>query len=195
MATDDSRLAEQIRLQRNFGFAGFDKVISIGTNAKMNEVSAAMGLTLMDDLDEIIAINRRNYEIYSNELNSLPGCNMVKFNLVEKNNYQYIVLEIDPQAAGITRDQLTQILWTENIRVRRYFFPGVHRMEPYRTQFPDFSGRLPETEKLVERLITLPTGTTIRPVDIEEVCQIIRLALRNSRELKQWLERSSGDHP
>lgn len=43
--TNDDVLAEKIRLMRNFGFSGFDNVIHPGTNGKLTEVNAAMGLT------------------------------------------------------------------------------------------------------------------------------------------------------
>jgi dTDP-4-amino-4,6-dideoxygalactose transaminase len=68
VATNDDELADQIRLAKNFGFAGYDNVIYIGTNGKMNEMSAAMGLTGLESLDEFIAINHRNYQQYRKEL-------------------------------------------------------------------------------------------------------------------------------
>ena len=42
--TNDAELAETMRLMRNFGFSGMDTVIYPGTNGKMIEISAAMGL-------------------------------------------------------------------------------------------------------------------------------------------------------
>ena len=48
-------LAEKMRLMRNFGFHGYDNVIYIGTNGKMTEVCAAMGLTSLESVDEFIA--------------------------------------------------------------------------------------------------------------------------------------------
>src|SRR5437667_11739827 len=48
--TNDAALAERMQLMKNFGFAGYDNVISIGTNGKMNELSAAMGLTHLESL-------------------------------------------------------------------------------------------------------------------------------------------------
>jgi dTDP-4-amino-4,6-dideoxygalactose transaminase len=64
IATNDDALNEKLRLMKNFGFAGFDKVIYLGTNGKMSEVSAAMGLTSLESIDEFVAVNRRNYEAY-----------------------------------------------------------------------------------------------------------------------------------
>ena len=58
---------------RNFGFAGYDNVEYIGTNGKMNEACAAMGLTSLESLDEFIKVNQRNYDIYRRELDGIPG--------------------------------------------------------------------------------------------------------------------------
>jgi dTDP-4-amino-4,6-dideoxygalactose transaminase len=178
-------LADRIRLLRNFGFAGLDNVISIGTNAKLNEISAAMGLTLLDDLDEITAANQKNYNLYGSLMANLPGISLVSYNPTEYNNYQYIILEIDPELAGLSRDLINDILWAENIRARRYFYPGVHRMEPYRSSLPAFSGQLPVTERLVHCLMALPNGTSIREHDIEATCNIIRFCLQNADEIKR----------
>ena len=185
VTTADAQLADRIRLLRNFGFAGLDNVVSIGTNAKMNEISAAMGLTLLDDLDVITAANHKNYNLYGSLLANLPGICLVSYNPKEHNNYQYIVLEIEPEKAGLSRDQINDILWAENIRARRYFSPGVHRMEPYRTTLPAYSGQLPVTESLVQRLMALPNGTSIRESDIEVICNIIRLCLQDAAEIKR----------
>ena len=72
------------------------------------------------------------------------------YNEAQKPNYQYLVLEIDEAVIGVSRDQLVAILEAENVKARRYFYPGCHRMEPYRSYFPHASLLLPETEKLVE---------------------------------------------
>jgi dTDP-4-amino-4,6-dideoxygalactose transaminase len=153
----------------------------------MNEISAAMGLTLLDDLEEITAVNQKNYNLYRRLLASLPGISLVSYNVTEHNNYQYIILEFDPEHAGLSRDQLNDILWAENIRSRRYFYPGVHRMEPYRSSFPAFSGQLPVTERLVHCLMALPNGTSIRESDIESICNLIHFCLQNSVEIKSRL--------
>ncbi len=62
---------------RNFGFAGYDNVIYIGTNGKMNEISAAMGLTSLESLEEFIQVNRRNYKEYRRQLAGIPGLSLI----------------------------------------------------------------------------------------------------------------------
>lgn len=183
VTTNNDDLAAQIRLMKNFGFAGYDNVVYVGTNGKMTEISAAMGLSSLERLDEFIAVNRRNYAAYSTNLEGIPGIRILPYNDREQCNYQYIVLEIDETAANIGRDALLQTLQAENIMARRYFFPGCHRMEPYRSFFPHAGLLLPETEKLVQKVMSLPTGTAVTEEDIAKICSVIRLVLENGTEV------------
>lgn len=183
IVTNDDALAKKIRLMKNFGFSGkHDDVIYVGTNGKMSEFSALTGLTNLESIDSFIATNCENYEIYRDELKDLPGISLIQYNQQEKCNYQYVVLEIDEQITRTTRDQLVEILRAENVLARRYFYPGCHRMEPYRSYFPHAWLVLPETETLVTRVLSLPTGTAVGQEEIREICQIIRIVVSHNRE-------------
>lgn len=185
VVTNDDELAHKMRMMKNFGFTGFDQTGYIGINGKMNEFSAAMGLTNLESLQDFIDNNYRNYRHYQKLLSEIPGISMVTYDETEKNNYQYIVLEIDETQTGLTRDQLHDILRAENIIARRYFYPGCHQMEPYRSYFPYSSLLLPETEKLSHRVLCLPTGTAIGEEEIDIICRIIRLAVENGAAVKE----------
>src|SRR5690606_332349 len=77
VVTNDDALAETMRLMRNFGFAGFDNVIHPGTNGKMVEVCAAMGLTNLDYIDTVIDANRRNHQAYATAMASIDGVRLL----------------------------------------------------------------------------------------------------------------------
>jgi dTDP-4-amino-4,6-dideoxygalactose transaminase len=188
VVTNDDGLAKKARLMRNFGFTDYDKVSSIGTNGKMNEVSAAMGLTSLESIDEFIAVNHRNYLKYLEGLRGLPGVRLLTYDEAESCNYQYIVLEFDEALTQILkRDELWRILCAENIIARRYFYPGCHRMEPYCSSFPEAGLLLPETESLAERVLCLPTGTAIGESEIAQICQIIKMILDNAVEIREHM--------
>ena len=196
VVTNDDELAAKIRLMRNFGFAGYDIVSSLGTNGKMSEVSAAMGLTSLESLEKFVAANYRNYVAYRQQLAEVPGVSVLAYDQDEKCNYQYIVLEIDEGALGITRDQLDDIFWAENVLTRRYFYPGCHRMEPYRTRYTQASLSLPETEKLAARVLCLPTGTAVGGDEISEICQIIKFVTDEGSAVKErMLKQPLRRHP
>ncbi len=90
--------------------AGYDNVVHIGTNGKMSEISAAMGMTSLENLDEFITVNRNNYRQYQEDLADVTGLHLMTYNEAEKCNYQYIVMEIDETVTHISRDSLIQIL-------------------------------------------------------------------------------------
>lgn len=178
VVTNDDDFATKIRLMKNFGFSGYDNVIYIGTNGKMAEVNAAMGLTNLESLQDFIDVNRRNYQAYREHLSGLPGLSLIKYNDAEKNNYHYVVVEVEETKAGISRDDLIKVLESENILARRYFYPGCHRMEPYRSNYPHARLLLPETEKLRQSVLVLPNGTAVSTEDIKVICGILGRALR-----------------
>jgi dTDP-4-amino-4,6-dideoxygalactose transaminase len=178
VVTNNDDLAEKMRLMRNFGFQGFDNVVYLGVNGKMTEVCAAMGLTSLEAVDEIIAVNRRNYEAYKSGLAKLPGISLISYNLAEQNNYQYVVLEVDSGSCPSNRDEIIKALHAENIIARKYFWPGCHRMEPYRSLQPNAGLLLPETERIATRVIVLPTGQMVDVETVHRVCKVIGKAVK-----------------
>lgn len=177
VVTNNDVLAAKLRLMKNFGFCGFDNVIHVGTNGKMSEMCAAVGLTNLEHMPAVVSANRRNYERYRDNLRQLPGIRLATYNEQERNNYQYIVLEIDEAEAHIARDTLLAVLHAENVIARRYFFPGCHRMEPYRSYFPNAHLLLPNTERIAAQVLVLPTGECITEEQIDIICDIVRQAL------------------
>lgn len=176
VTTDDGDLAEKLRLMRNFGFRGFDNVVYLGVNGKMSEVCAAMGLTSLDAINEIIEVNRANYLTYCEELNSVEGISVIHYDPAERNNYQYVVIEVDADACARSRDEIVDALHAENIIARKYFWPACHRMEPYRTSQPTACRGLQQTEKVAERVVVLPTGQAVNESAVRHICQVIRAA-------------------
>jgi len=171
--TNDNALAEKMRLMRNFGFAGLDNVIHPGTNGKMIEIAAAMGLVNLDAIDSVIEANRNNHHTYRQQLAGLPGIRLLAFDETERNNYQYVVMEVGPECT-VTRDRIIEALHAENILARKYFWPGCHNMKPYRELYPHAGLMLPNTQQVANRVVVLPTGTTMRKEMVETVVAVIR---------------------
>ena len=187
IVTNNNQLAAKLRAMKNFGMSGQEDIGCAGTNAKMSEVAAAMGLTSLESLDEFIAINRENYLVYQRHLEGLPGVKMVKFDNTESANYQYIVLEIEEQKAGLSRDQLIEVLQAENVSAKRYFYPGCHRLEIFATQPRNRQLRLPVTERLSNQTLALPTGTAVTARDAAKIAEVIGSALVQAVEVRRAL--------
>lgn len=170
--TDRDDLAEKMRLMRNFGFRGLDNVIYPGTNGKMSEIAAAMGLVNLKNLEQVRAANKRNFDIYRQRLSGVAGLSVLSYNPSEQNNFQYVVLELG-EDCPVGRDYLVEALHAENVRARRYFWPGCHRMLPYRELYPSSGHHLHHTELVAGRVVVLPTGISLSPEDVEQVCDVV----------------------
>jgi len=177
VVTNDSQLAEKLRFMRNFGFSGEDCVAHLGTNGKMNEISAAMGLTLLEQMDSIVAINEANYRAYAREIATVPGLKLLEYPADGSFNYQHVVAMVDEDEAGIDRDALVALLRAENVLARRYFYPGCHRMKPYSAMHEYASLRLPVTDHVAGRVIVFPTGPQLEADGIASIGAILRLAI------------------
>jgi len=186
IVTNNDALAEKLRLMQNFGFSGYDKVIYLGVNGKMSEVSAAMGLTNLESLDETIELNRAHYRLYEQHLAGVPGVQLFKYDERHQSNHQYVVTLVDDDAP-LTRDELIAVLHAENVIARRYFYPGVHHMEPYRTNMPDAAQRLPHTEQVCRQVLVLPTGPSLSDADVASICGVIRSALEHAALVREQL--------
>jgi dTDP-4-amino-4,6-dideoxygalactose transaminase len=176
VVTNNNNLAEKMRLMRNFGFVDFDKAVYLGVNGKMSEIHAAMGLTNFEAIDDIIDNNRRNYETYQECLNDADGISVLDYDPNERNNYQYVVIEVDSDFCPCNRDEIVESLHLEDIIARKYFWPGCHRMEPYRSLQPNSAILLTETERIASRVIVLPTGQTVDSKTVQRVCHVIKTA-------------------
>lgn len=170
VTTDDDELAEAMRLMRNFGFKGYDNVVHPGTNGKMVEVCAAMGLANLEGFDAIVGSNRSNHAAYKAALEGIDGVSVLDYEASESNSHHYIVLEVD-RRFPLDRDQIIDALQAENLLVRKYFWPGCHMMQPYREMFPGAGLTLPQTSAVAERVLVLPNSSDA----ISIVGQVLRV--------------------
>jgi dTDP-4-amino-4,6-dideoxy-D-glucose transaminase len=181
IVTDDGDLAHRLRSLANFG-KGLDHGSPAGgTNAKMSEAAAAMGLTSLDALPATIAANHHRHRLYADQLHGVPGVTLLPADPAERHNHQYAVIDIDPRATGIGRDLLLDLLRAENALVLPPIgAPPCHLLEPYRSLRPR---TLPHTEALTARVLSLPTGPTVPPEAVRRLCEIIRFAVDHGSEL------------
>ena len=183
--TDDDELAARMQVIRNFGFVALDQVVSLGTNAKMSELCAAMGLTSLESFNEFVEANRRNYAAYASELADVDGVDLVPYDSAEINNFHFAIAELSPAfVERLPRDDLVAALHAENVLARRYFTPGCHRMEPYATSGP----ALPVTEDLSERVLALPTGTAVGAAEIADIAEIARRAVNEAPAVRMRVQ-------
>jgi dTDP-4-amino-4,6-dideoxygalactose transaminase len=186
ITTNDDGLAAELRHMRNFGFAGYDQVARLGTNGKMQEISAAMGLCLLDELDGLLETNRRNYRAYREAFAGLPGLALLELDDPESLNCQYVVGTLAPEAPAFARDLLVDVLWAENVLARKYFHPGCHRAAPYAGREP--APALPVTDDLCRRVVVFPTGTAVSPDQIRPIAETVRFVMEHADDVQRRRE-------
>jgi dTDP-4-amino-4,6-dideoxygalactose transaminase len=176
VTTNDAELAEKLRFMRNFGFCGEDCVAHLGTNGKMNEISAAMGLTLLEEIDALVSINAERYHAYAREIEAIPGLDLLQYSPDGRYNYQHVVAMVDQTEATLGRDDIIAVLRAENVLARRYFYPGIHRMKPYAAMHEYANVSLPVTDDVAARVVVLPTGPQLTDDAAARIGAILRRA-------------------
>ncbi|MCP5479031.1 MAG: aminotransferase class I/II-fold pyridoxal phosphate-dependent enzyme [Rhodanobacteraceae bacterium] len=174
VVTNDDDLAEAMRLMRNFGFAGYDDVIHPGTNGKMPEINAAMGLVNLEALPDFIGVNRGRYAAYWDVLADIEGVAIIEYYDQDSPNYQYVVVELSKDYP-VGRERVVASLHAENILARKYFWPGCHGMRPYRDLYPHARLLLPNTKSLGESIVVLPTGNAASDAVIATVGDVFNM--------------------
>ena len=142
-----------------------------------------MGLTNLDQLDHLIAVNRRNFARYREALRGLPGVELLDVPEGARRNFQHVVLQVK-EGCALHRDDLVEALWAENIIARRYFYPGCHRMEPYRSEK---AWDLPITDRVAGSVVILPTGTAVGDAEVDAVAGAIRAILEQADAVRTAL--------
>jgi len=179
VTTNHDELAEAMRLMRNFGFKGYDNVVHPGTNGKMIEVCAAMGLANLDDFDRIVETSQCNHFEYKQALAGIPGITVLDYNPAERNTHHYVVIEVGDKCP-VGRDDLIAAMHAENILARRYFWPGCHGILPYRDLLPHAGLVLSNTIAVARRVLVLPAGANISTDQIRVVGDAIRVVASTS---------------
>jgi dTDP-4-amino-4,6-dideoxygalactose transaminase len=114
------------------------------------------------------------FDTYRSALNAVPGVRLVEPSNVSGSNFQYVVVEIENDLFGMSRDQLWTVLRAEGVRARRYFKPGTHRSVPFDTLYPQYVEALPVTDALCGTVLQLPIGALGTTEDAERIGGLIR---------------------
>jgi dTDP-4-amino-4,6-dideoxygalactose transaminase len=171
IATQDSTIAKRLRAARNYGDAGDDDPDLRGLNARMSEFHAALALRGVGSIDGRIERRNRIRRRYESRLGRIPGIRFQQICAGNRSTCKDFSLIVDEQQFGRDRDWLFHALQQENIDVRRYFWPPVHRQKLYRTVW---DGRpLPVTDYISDRVVSLPIYSSLCDGDVDKVCDAI----------------------
>ncbi|MCR5737757.1 MAG: DegT/DnrJ/EryC1/StrS family aminotransferase [Eubacterium sp.] len=168
----DGSLTQYLEGLRQFGqIVGTESTPYVGTNAKLTDMHAAMGLCNLKHFDEYIEKRKKVVERYRERLAGVEG---LKLSVVQddlKSNYAYFPLVIEEEKTGITREMITEKLKENNIFVRRYFYPLCSDFEVVKNM--GIQSNVPVAKYISERVITLPDYSDLTIQEVDEICDII----------------------
>lgn len=167
----DNSVKELLNNLKNFGITSPVNVEDIGTNAKMNEFQAAMGICNLRHVEEDIAKRKRVVEQYRSHLENIPGIQLNPIQKGVKQNYAYFPVVFDSDVFGKTRDMVSDELAKENIFARKYFYPLINDYECYRSIYSSMA--TPVAKKIASRVLTLPLFSVLELESVDEICKII----------------------
>lgn len=157
---------------KNFGFENEIEVVMPGTNAKMNEFQALMGLQVLKHMSELLANREAIAAVYRKRLASVSGIKLPP-QLPEgiERNHSYMPIEVLPEFA-LSRDELYERLKAYNIFSRRYFYPLVTEFPCYRAL--NVSDPLTVSRGVASRILTLPIYNDLAVEDVNAICDVIQ---------------------
>ncbi|MEE9379534.1 MAG: DegT/DnrJ/EryC1/StrS family aminotransferase [Candidatus Lokiarchaeia archaeon] len=170
LSFNNSDLKQQLYLLKNFGIKNEEEVILPGTNAKLNELQAAIGLLSLQLVDEEIEKRKKLTFTYKENLKNIEG---IKYSNERKNvkyNYQYFSILIDETEFKYNRDQVYEYLKKYNIFSRRYFYP---LCTEYKFVKNDDKIQIPNAKKIVKQILCLPLYGELTQDEINTICEIL----------------------
>ena len=169
LVTKDEKLIEKVKLLRNHGIKSEDDVVLPGTNAKMNEFQAAMGLCNLKYIDENIKKRKEIYTIYKEELGKFDvGFQKI---IASKYNYSYMPVVFKDNK---TREKVYKELLKNNIKARRYFYPITTKFRYFKNISHIDAKNLKYAQDISNRILCLPIYPTLTHETLIKIIGIIR---------------------
>ncbi len=156
VSTNSEEFAKEIRLRCNHGqkvHGNMDSSVK-SVNGRLEEINAAIGIHLIDDLDSNIERRNKIVQHYYSQLKDVPGIEICMASPKNKSTYKDFAIFINKEKFGADRDELIAELDKQGIQARRYFYPPAHRLEVNKKEYENV--HLPVTERKSATTLSLP---------------------------------------
>jgi len=172
---NNKELKARVDLLKNFGIKNEEEVVMPGINGKMNELQAALGMIVLQYIEEEKARRKVLADIYKSQLEDIEGISYLdNENTGIKNSYQYFVVRVDEKVFGHSRDFVYDELKKYNIFTRKYFYPLCSDYTCYRYLPSAEADNLPVANKVSKEVLSLPFYGGLSESDVERICHIIK---------------------
>lgn len=173
LVSKDPQAKRRIDWLKNFGHAGETTVVATGINGKMHEFSAALGLVQLEHLDHVLERRRAVDALYRERLAGVPGIRLLGPSPGERvSNYAYFPILLDGRYP-LGRDELNDLLHSNGIRSRRYFYPLISDFPMYRTLPSASRANLPVAADVTERVLCLPIYPDLPLETVERIADLV----------------------
>lgn len=153
VSSHDKDLIKKIKIARNYGVLENYNIEYQGLSARLEEFNAAVGLRFMKDLDFYVKKRNDYAKRYIRDLEGIKGMSFQKIKSHVRSTYKDFAIVIDPKIFGMKRDVFVEALARENIPIKKYYYPPVHKTDMYKEYS---SAELPATEKISSNIVCLP---------------------------------------
>lgn len=168
----DNNLKGRIDLLKNFGIKNEEEVIMPGINGKMNEIQAALGLVVLDSIEEERNKRKKLLDTYRECLKGIDGISILD-ERSDTNSYQYFVIRINEKLFGKSRDFIHEEFKKYNVFTRKYFYPLCSDYTCYRHLPSSTIDNLPVANKVVKEVLSMPFYGGLSEDDVEKICNIL----------------------
>ncbi len=165
------RFGKDLYNLKNFGIRGPEVVEAVGSNAKMNEFCAAMGICNLRHINEEIAKRKMVYERYRSHLEGVDGIQLSPVQENVKSNYAYFPVIFDEKVFGASRNEVMAALAENDIGARKYFYPLTNAFDCYHGKYD--VNMTPVALHISKRVLTLPLYADLALDDVDRICNII----------------------
>ena len=167
----DVSFGQELCRLKNFGIKNEEVVDGVGTNAKMSEFCAAMGICNLRHIDDEIKKRKTVFDYYESRLLDVAGIRTRKIPNNVQSNYAYYPIVVDEKKFGKTRNEIHSIMQKNNIYTRKYFYPITNSFECYQGKFDVF--KTPIALRISKRVLCLPMYSDLSVKEIDRIVSII----------------------
>ena len=164
----------QIDNLKNFGFRGETTIVAPGINGKMDEVRAAFGLLNLKQVDAAIEARHKVACMYRQAIDQVEGLTYLPELPDIRYNYGYFPIFVNEAKYGMSRDALYEKLKENNIFSRRYFYPLISTLNPYKKYPSANPDNLPIATQMANEVLCIPMHHRLSKKDVEHVINCIK---------------------
>ncbi len=165
----------QLEIARQIRFYGWNdnrEAVSFGVNSRLDEFQALLLCGKLHNLDLQIERRRELAALYYSELEPYLGNQIIDLPSDQdgwNHSYHLYVIQLQPNL----RNKLMQASKQAEIPLSLHYALPCHKHQYIVNNYPSYHS-LPNTETIVEQILTLPLNPYLKSKDIKKVCEFIK---------------------